>query len=222
MFHPRCPFDFALDPSETLTIRRILTPERVPNKGKAVYRFDAWLLRFLEENGWEFVGQKQRDRLKIYLRSPGGQVAESFIIHISIPNDDAILRLAAAMIQHARRAPGPTDEASFGGRIGRYDARFDMGWFYDLLHAPYAPSGWESFRASEPPTLYVGNVGLWSVRLYWHDGFDNPPTWDRTEYFSALVPGLSSHGELLSELAAIHAAELKRYEESVARQSQQD
>ena len=38
MYYPGCPFDFLLDPSETLTFRRILTPDRVSNKGKGVYR----------------------------------------------------------------------------------------------------------------------------------------------------------------------------------------
>ena len=32
-------FEFALDPSETLVIRRFLTPDRVPNKGKKLYQF---------------------------------------------------------------------------------------------------------------------------------------------------------------------------------------
>jgi hypothetical protein len=214
MFYPGCEFDFALDPSETLTIRRILTPDRVPNKGKAVYRFYALLLPFLEENGWEFIGQNQRDRAKIYLRSPGGQIAESFIIHISIPNDDAILRAVAALMKFAQGNKHILD-----GRLGHYSASFDFGRHYYAIQSPYRP---DMRPIENPPTLYVGNPGLWSVRLDWHDGFDNPPTWDRTEYFSALVPGLTSHGELVSEMEAIYAAELKRYEESVARQSQQD
>jgi len=32
-------FHHPLDPSETMTIRRIVTPPRVPNKGNAVYCF---------------------------------------------------------------------------------------------------------------------------------------------------------------------------------------
>jgi hypothetical protein len=145
--------------------------------------------------------------------------AKNFTIHLAIPNDKAILRVAIAMISHAQRTPAPGDSACFEGRIGRYGARFNMGRFFDSLHGPYRPSGWKTFREDEPPSLYVGHHGLWSVRLHWHDGFDAEPTWDRTEYFSALVPGLTPYGELFSDLAIIHAAELKRYEELSARQS---
>jgi hypothetical protein len=84
------------------------------------------------------------------------------------------------------------------------------------------PSEWKSFRGDESPSLRVDTSDLRGVTLYWHDGFDSSPTWDRREYFSALVPGLSPHGELWSDLEAIDAAELKRYEESVARRSDQD
>jgi hypothetical protein len=204
-------FEFALDPSETLVIRRFLTPDRVPNKGKAVYRFKRWMTPWLEANGWKYVGHNQKDRTLYYFRSPGVVVAESFAIRVAIPNDDAILRATAAMLRFAQRAPGPTDQRGFGGRIGHYLTQFLMGRYFDILHAPYLPSGWKSWQGDEPPSLYVGMSGLWGTSLYWPDGLDRPPTWDRTEYFSAVVPGLTERGDLLSDLAAIHhAAELKR------------
>ena len=36
-------FHHSLDPAETLTVRRIFTFDRVPNKGNAVYCVKAWL-----------------------------------------------------------------------------------------------------------------------------------------------------------------------------------
>ena len=42
------PFDFLLDPSETLTFRLNLTPDRVSNKGKGVYRLCPLLRPFLD------------------------------------------------------------------------------------------------------------------------------------------------------------------------------
>ena len=210
-----------LDHAETMTIRRIFTPDRVPNKGKAIYRFDIWLKPFLEDHGWEFVGQNQRDRVKAYFRSPGGVMAKSFTIDFAIPNDDSILRLAAAMIRFATRPAAPNDPWRFEGQLGHFRATFFPGGrrtMPDRSNQHY-PGAEEDYRRDRSPSLSVGMSSLWSTDLWWLDGLDHPPTWDRTEYFSALVPGLSPRGELYSDLEIIHAAELKRYEDSLARQS---
>ncbi len=204
-----------------MTIRRIFTPDRVPNKGKAIYRFDIWLKPFLEDHGWEFVGQNQRDRVKAYFRSPGGVMAKSFTIDFAIPNDDSILRLAAAMIRFATRPAAPNDPWRFEGQLGHFRATFFPGGrrtMPDRSNQHY-PGAEEDYRRDRSPSLSVGMSSLWSTDLWWLDGLDHPPTWDRTEYFSALVPGLSPRGELYSDLEIIHAAELKRYEDSLARQS---
>jgi hypothetical protein len=212
-------FHHPLDPAETLRIRRVLTPPRVPNKGKAVYGFHPSLRPFLEENGWELVGYHTRDRLKAYFRSPGGVVANSFVIHASIPNDEAIYRLTDAMIRFARPA-GPEDTVCFDGKLGHFYATFygrgrrvlaDGTWDY--------PGAEEARRRDRVPSLHVGLSEIWGTDLYWLDGYDDPPTWDRAEYFSAIVPGVSPRGELYSDLEITHATELKRYEESLARQS---
>ncbi len=210
-----------LDPVEALTIRRIFTPDRVPNKGKATYRFDTWHKPFLEENGWEFVGQNQRDRAKAYFRSPGGLMAKSFTINVAIPNDDAILRLAETMIRFATLPPGPNDPWCFDGQIGHFPATFftcGRRTGPDRSNQDY-PGAEEDYRRDRSPTLSVGVSDIWRTCLWWLDGVNHPPSWDRTEYFSALVPGLSPRGELYSDLEIIHAAELKRYEDGLARQS---
>ena len=36
-------FEFTLTDAETMTIRRVLKPPRVPNKGKSVYRMETSL-----------------------------------------------------------------------------------------------------------------------------------------------------------------------------------
>jgi hypothetical protein len=71
-------FDFPLVPADTMTIRRVLKPPRVPNKGRAVYRMETSLVPVLEENGWEFVSQNKKDHYCCYFRSPGGVISETF------------------------------------------------------------------------------------------------------------------------------------------------
>jgi hypothetical protein len=123
---------------------------------------------WLEANGWEYVDHNRKDRTLHYFRSPGGIIAESFAIRVAIPNDDAILRAADAMIRFAQRAPGPTDPSGFDGRIGHYLTRFLMGRYFDLVHAPYMPSGWKPWGVMSRPAWMLacqssgppGSIGM--------------------------------------------------------------
>lgn len=183
----------------------------MPNKGKAVYSAPCTMRRFLLDNGWEFVGSHRRNTGKVYLRAP--LQAESFAFDVGIPNDAAVLRFAREAIAYCEQ----TGERRYGGKLGLCDAEYYRDGTRSL-DGPNWPE--EMLRRECAPTLHVSMWGIrWGTDLWWLDGLDQPPTWDRREYFSALVPGLFSRGELLSDLEAIHAAELKRYEEIVASQS---
>jgi hypothetical protein len=186
-------FDVPLDPSETLTIRRVLTPDRIPNKGKAAYRFDAWLWPFLQENGWGIIGQNRRNQAIAYFRSPGEEVAESFVIHAGIPDDHPILRLAKAAMEWCARER-PFLQHLYEGSIGPYRANYFPDGERSIRGDGH---GEESVRRDRSPSLYIGKVGIWSTRVYWPDGLDQPPTWDRSEYFSAIAPGVPYCVELI-------------------------
>ena len=181
--------EFPLDRSDTLTIGRVITPPRIPNKGKGVYRFDSWLGPVLKENGWQLVGYHKRKRCSAYFRSPAGINAETFVIHAAIPDDAAILRLAAAMIRFATRPPGPRDPIEFDGWLGNFHATFytrgrrfwGEGFTWDF------PGAEEALLRDRVPTLEIGLFSIWDTRLFWLDGYENPPRWDRSKYFSALT-----------------------------------
>jgi hypothetical protein len=206
-------FHHTLDPSETLTIRRILSFDRVPNKGKTVYSVNGWLRRFLTANGWEFVGQHRRNTIKIYMRAP--MRAEAFPFDVSIPNDQAVLRAAEKMIAHSA-GDGHRRIGSYSFSLGEFDITFLPNGVRGFDHPSNVISAQER-HLDHSPTLHVSMFPIWGTYLWWLDGLDQPPTWDRTQYFSDLVPGLSFRGELMIELEAIHAAELKKYEEIAAR-----
>lgn len=119
-------FELVMNPAETMTIRRVLKPPRVPNKGPGVYRLDAVLRPVLEENGWEFVNQSRKDRRVCYYRSPGGVIAETFNIHASIPTDDAILRLVAEFKRVASLPLGAGEGFDYHAWSGPYIAHVSI------------------------------------------------------------------------------------------------
>jgi hypothetical protein len=174
--------DFAFDPGETMTIRRVIKPPRVPNKGKGVYRMDTMLRPVLEENGWEFINQSQKDGFRSYYRSPGGVIAETFNLHASIPTDDAVMRLVE---EFKRVAGGP----AWPGYVSDYHA-----WIEPYIGADFYPHGnvyyytWEDPDAAPkdtewkwdmPPSLSVGVTSIWHVYLFWPYGLDKSPEWQR-------------------------------------------
>ena len=95
----------------------------------------------------------------------------------------------------------------YSGSLGGFDVTFSPNGDRAFDHPSNVISEQERHRDCSP-TLHVGMLGVWRTSLWWLDGLEQPPTWDRGEYFSALVPGLSFRGELMSDLEAIHAAEL--------------
>jgi len=160
-------FHHPLDPSETMTIRRIVTPPRVPNKGNAVYCFHPMHGPFLEANGWAFVARNKRDRLKAYFRSPVG-AAESFILHIAIPTDEPLLRLAAEMIRFVTRPPGPGDTSFCRGALGPYLASFygcGRRFLSDNWSLDY-PAAHRSDRRGSLPSLTIHPALGLSPRRY--------------------------------------------------------
>jgi hypothetical protein len=209
---------YPLDPSETGTMRRIFTFDRVPNKGNAVYRVNLWMRKFLTDNGWEFVGDHRRNNMIIYMRAP--MRSGSFSFDVAIPNEQVILRVAEKMI--ARSADdGHLRKGSYRGSLGKFDVTFAPNGDCTFDHPSNVISAEERHR-DHSPTLHVRMSGIWGTCLWWLEGLDQPPTWDRSQYFSALVPGLTSNGRLMSDCEAIHAAELKRYEESQKSRSGRD
>lgn len=113
-------FDYPLEPLETLRIRRVNTAPRVPNKGKGVYWLARWRRPILEKSGWELEGfHKKKSRIACFL-SPGSMVAGSFVIDSAIPDEEAILRLAASIIRFATRPSGPGNPAQLGGCLEHF------------------------------------------------------------------------------------------------------
>jgi hypothetical protein len=205
-------FNYPLDPAETLSIRRIFSFDRVPNKGKGAYSVSHELRRFLLDNGWELIGSHRRNPLRVYLRAP--VESESFLFLVAIPSDQAILRIAGEMIAQSA-SDGHLRNGCYSGSIGEFSVTFNPHGVRTYDDPSNVISEQERHR-DQSPTLHVARSGIWSTQLCWLNGLEQPPIWNREESFSALVPGLSFRGVPFSELEAIHAAELKRYEESVA------
>jgi hypothetical protein len=190
-------FDFPLGPADTMTIRRVLNPPRVPNKGRAVYRMETALGPVLEENGWEFVSQKQKDRFCCYFRSPGGVISEKFNIHASIPTDEAILRLAEEFKRVASLPLGPGDGFHYEARIGPYSTAIFFphgnGRYYYWEDPATVPKGTE-WQWDMPPCMGVDISGVWWMYLFWPFGLDKAPEWQRHQYFSGLIHNLDYCG----------------------------
>jgi hypothetical protein len=174
--------EFPLDPVETETIERVITPKRIRVKGLAVYSFRSGMRYWLEKNGWEFLSYKKRHRGdEAYLRSPGGIEADSFTLRIQVPNDMAILRLAKAFMVYCSQE-GHFLKTRYHGRLGVYPAT-------------YYPNGHQTYKGHEKvlgvseeqmlmdrsPTLEMYEIELWRVSVYWLGGVDGAPTWKRGE-----------------------------------------
>ena len=195
-------FELVMNPAETMTIRRVLKPPRVPNKGPGVYRLDAVLRPVLEENGWEFVNQSRKDRRVCYYRSPGGVIAETFNIHASIPTDDAILRLVAEFKRVASLPLGAGEGFDYHAWSGPYiSARFYPcgNFYYYTWESPDAAPKDTGWKWDMPPSMDISIYGVWSVYLFWPYGLDKPPEWQRHQYFSGLVPDLDYRGWPIAE-----------------------
>jgi len=96
------------------------------------------------------------------------------------------------MIRFVTRPPGPGDTSFCRGALGPYLASFygcGRRFLSDNWSLDY-PGAEEQYRRDQALSLYVGLSPLWGVDIYWLDGYDNPPIWDRGQYFSALVPGV--------------------------------
>ena len=191
------PIDFQLGAADTMTIRRVIKPARVTNKGKAVFRMETSLGPVLKENGWEFVSQNQKDRSCSYFRSPNNIVAETFIIHASIPTDEAILRLVVEFKKVVSLPLGPGEGFQYEARLAPYTRAcfYPHGdfYYYHWDDPEDAPKG-TKWQWNMPPALSVGIPHLWTTYLFWPFGFCTPPVWQQHDTYSGLMPDLDYRG----------------------------
>ena len=189
-------FDFPLDPAETMTVRRVVTPKRVPNKGRGVYRFDLFPLAILRRNGWEYLGDKKgTSGTERYYRSPDGVEADRFNLDIQVPTDAPILRLAAKFTAWCA-GEGHFLRNCYDGHLGHWLVSFHpigrRGWIVPLEEWEQGVTTYERC-----PTFSVHAGSTWSTHIYWPEGVEKPLVWDRSDYYSGIVPGVGRRPDMV-------------------------